>query len=142
MLCSVLGQPSPQDLVRQEQQRLDGEATRRKKAADFAKLGPDSSLADYLPFVSGDYSLEAREGMRKVRTRQADAVALLGAGRLGDLVGLLEYDIEATPELCAAYRTAIGRNGQLDLKAQRPNLEWLNGEGCDLAEPLARLRSR
>jgi hypothetical protein len=125
----------------QERQRLD-EAARRKQAADFAKLGPDSSLADYLPFVSSDYSIEAREGMRKVKTRQADAVALLGAGRLGDLAGLLEYDIEATPELCTAYRTAIAHNGQLDLKAQRPNLEWLNGEGCDLAEPLARLKSR
>jgi hypothetical protein len=137
-----LGRPSPQDQVRQEQQRLDDEAARRKLAADFAKLGPDSSLADYLSFVSGDYSLEARDGMRKVRTRQADAVALLKAGRIGDLAGLLEYDIEATPELCAAYRMAIARNGQLDLKAQRPNLEWLNGEGCDLAEPLARLKSR
>jgi len=137
-----LGRPSPQDLARQEQQRVDDEAARRKLAADFAKLGPDSSLADYLPFVSGDHSLEAREGMRKVRTRQADAVALLKSGRIGELAGLLEYDVEATPELCAAYRTAIAPNGQLDLKAQRPNLEWLNGEGSDLAEPLARLKPR
>jgi hypothetical protein len=70
-------------------------------------------------------------------------VALLNAGKLGDLAGLLEYDVQATPELCAAYRAAIARApASLDLKPQRPNMEWLNGEGCDLAEPLARPKAR
>ena len=134
-----VGQPTPQDLARQQKQFLEEEAARRKLAEDFAKLGPDSSLSDYLPFVSGDYSTAAREGMRKVKSRQADAVALLNADRLGDLAGLLEYDVQATPELCAAYRTAIARAAaSLDLKPQRPNMEWLNSEGCDVASPRSR----
>ena len=138
-----LGQPTPQGLAQQEKQQEEDEAARRKLAADFARLGPDSLLGDYLPFASGDYSTSAREGMRKVKTRQADAVALLNAGKLGELAGLLEYDVEATPELCAAYRAAIARApASLDLKPQRPNMEWLNGEGCNLAEPLAKIRSR
>jgi hypothetical protein len=138
-----VGQPTPQDLARQEKQFQENEAARRKLAADFAKLGPDSSLGDYLPFVSGDYSFAAREAMRKVKTRQADAVALLNAGKLGELAGLLEYDVQATPDLCTAYRAAVaGAPASLDLKPQRPNMEWLNGEGCDLAEPLARFKAR
>lgn len=142
----------------QEKERLEREeqATRayhEREAAKFAALGPGSSVIDYLPFYYGDYSSRAREGIRKVKSRQADAVALLDAGHLNELVGLLEFDVDATPELCRAYGSALAKAAAqvdpransnaigvaIDLEAQLPNLQWLTGERCDLGEPLALL---
>ena len=110
-------------------------------------------MADYMPFLYGTYSREAHEGIRKVKTRQADAVALLNDGHLGDLAGLLLFDVDATPEVCAAYGAALARDTAkvdpkgssnslgvaIDLERQLPNLQWLVGEGCDLSAPLIQL---
>src|SRR6185312_3633068 len=115
--------------------------------------GPDATLADYMPFLYGDHSREAHDGIRKVKTRQADAVALLNDGQLGDLAELLLFDVDATAEVCAAYGAALARDAAkvdpkvssnylgeaIDLERQRPNLEWLVGEGCDLRTPLTQL---
>ncbi len=126
---------------------------RAAEQARFAALGPDSSLVDYLDFAYGDRSVEAREGIRKVKSRQADAVALLNADRLRDLSSLLEYDVAATPALCDAYGAALARaastvdpkananylGSAIDLEAQLPNLQWLAADGCDLKVPLVLL---
>lgn len=130
-------------LARDEQAAREA---REREAAQFAALGPDSAMADYMPFLYGNYSREAHEGIRKVKTRQADAVALLNAGRLSDLADLLAFDVDATPEVCAAYGAALVRESAkvdpkvssnylgvaIDLERQLPNLQWLAGEGCDL----------
>lgn len=142
----------------EEQARRDREEQAARQARDqerakFAALGPDSSMADYLEFVNGNFSREAREGIRKVKSRQADTVALLDAGRLGDLSSLLEWNVDATPQVCAAYGAALAREAAkvdpkmssnyigiaIDLEWQRPNLEWLTSERCDLDAPLALL---
>jgi hypothetical protein len=124
-----------------------------REAAQFAALGPDSAMADYMPFLYGNYSREAHAGIRKVKTRQADTVALLNAGRLDDLSELLIFDVDATPAVCAAYGAALAKETSqvdpklstnslgvaLELERQLPNLQWLVGEGCDLGAPLVQL---
>jgi len=156
--------PPPRDLAAEaraaaeeaERRAREERAAQQARAAEqakFAALGPDSSLTDYLAFAHGDRSIEAREGIRKVKSRQADAVALLEAGRLRDLSSLLEYDVAATPALCAAYGAALAKAAStvdpkvssnylgiaIDLEAQLPNLQWLVADGCDLKAPLALL---
>lgn len=88
-----------------------------------------------------------------MKTRQADAVALLNDGHLSDLSELLVFDVDATPEVCAAYGAALARDTAkvdrkvssnylgvaIDLERQLPNLQWLVGEGCDLGAPLVQL---
>jgi hypothetical protein len=83
--------------ARQAEEQRQRMQEQERDAAKFAALSPDSSMADYLDYTYRDRGREAREGIRKVKTRQADAVALLQAGRLRDLSGLLEFDVEATP---------------------------------------------
>ncbi len=131
------------------QDRAVREANERE-AANFAALGPASPMADYLPFLYGNHAREARQGIRLVRSRQQDAIALLEAGRLNELSSLLEFDVDATSELCRAYAGALGRAAAqldpktgsnqigkaIDLERQLPNLQWLTGERCDLAVPL------
>ena len=142
-----------EERTRLEQEEKTASEAREREAARFAALGPDSRLADYMPFLYGDYSRSAREGIRKVKSRQADAVALLNDGRLGDLSSLLEFDVDATPELCTAYGAALAREAAkvdpktgsnqlgvaIDLEAQLPNLQWLSTERCDLGAPLSQL---
>ena len=158
--------PVPRDLAAEaraateetERRAREEQTVREARAAEqarFAALGPDSSLVDYLDFAYGDRSIEAREGIRKVKSRQADAVALLNVGRLRDLSSLLEYDVAATPELCAAYGAALAKaaatvdpkvnsnylGSAIDLEAQLSNLQWLVTDGCDLKAPLALLEN-
>jgi hypothetical protein len=135
-----------------EEQRL-AKAEQERNAQAFAALGPDSKMADYLDYLYGDRGREAREGIRNVKTRQADAVALLQAGRLRDLSRLLEFDVDATPALCQAYGAALDQAARgvdpkvrsdyltaaIDLEDQIPNIQWLIGERCDLKAPLALL---
>ena len=142
-----------EERARLEREEQAAREAREREAAQFAALGPDSAMADYMPFLYGNYSREAHEGIRKVKRRQADTVALLNDGRLSDLAELLAFDVEATPEVCAAYGVALAREtakvdpkvssnylGEaIDLERQLPNLQWLTGEGCDLAMPLVQL---
>jgi hypothetical protein len=155
--------PPPRDLAAEaraaaeEQARRDREEqaareSREREQARFAVLGPNSSVGDYLEFQY-DRRAEVRDGIRKVKSRQADTIALLKAGRLGDLESLLEWDVDATPEVCAAYGAALATEAAqvdpktgsnqlgvaIDLERQRPNLEWLTGEKCDLDAPLTLL---
>ena len=146
-------QAEAQDKARQAREEKAASEASERERAQFAALGPQSSMADYLPFLHGNHSRQAREGIARVKSRQADTVVLLGAGKLRELEGLLEYDINATPEVCAAYGAALARETAkvdpkansnylgvaIDLEAQRPNLEWLTGDGCDLKATLAQL---
>lgn len=142
-----------EDQARRDREEQAAREARQREQAKFDALGPDSSMADYLDFVYGDRSREAREGIRKVKSRQADAVELLKAGRLDDLANLLEWDVDATPEVCSAYGAALAKATAridpkvssnylglaIDLERQRPNLEWLTSERCDLDQPLTQL---
>jgi len=99
---------------------------------------------------------QAMEGARHARSRQADAVALLGEReRLVDLREVWQLDIEATPALCRAYDAALRRNAvkidpaysnrlgeAIDLEFQLPNLQWLVGAHCDLKTVLTDLAAR
>ena len=139
-----------EEKARQEAQDKAVREANEREAANFAALGPNSPMADYLPFIYGNHAREARQDIRRVRSRQQDAVALLEAGRLNELSSLLEFDVDATPELCRAYASALGRAAAeldprtgsnqigkaIDLERQLPNLQWLAGERCDLAAPL------
>ena len=142
-----------EERARLEREKQAAREAREREAARFAALGRDSAMADYMPFLYGTYSLEAHAGIRQVKTRQADAVTLLNNGRLSDLAQLLVFDVDATPEVCAAYGAALARDtakvdpkvtsnylGEaIDLERQLPNLQWLAGEGCDLNAPLMQL---
>lgn len=139
-----------EEKARQEAQDKAVREANEREAAKFAALGPNSPMTDYLPFLYGNHAREARQGIRLVRSRQQDAVALLDSGRLNELSGLLEFDVDATPELCRAYAAALGKAAAeidpktgsnqigraIDLERQLPNLQWLAGERCDLASPL------
>ncbi len=72
--------------VEEEAQKRQQEAM-AEEAARFAKLGPDSSLRDYLDYLPpGDsHFREAIAGARLVKSRNVDAVLLLNEGRLREL---------------------------------------------------------
>ncbi|MGN6571285.1 MAG: hypothetical protein ACTHLO_07710 [Pseudolabrys sp.] len=127
---------------------------REQELAAFKRLGPDSSLRDYLTYLtSGDPRFrEAPAGARLVKTRQTDAVALLRQGHIGDMPDLRSLDLAATPDLCAAYDFGLrveamkvqrGRGAWLtaamNLEWQLPNIKWLAGAGCDLDPSLTLL---
>jgi hypothetical protein len=152
--------PSPQARVEYqegEKARMEEAAkaerqTREQVAAAFARLGPDSHLADYLPYLHNPaFADRALEGIQKVKTRQDDAIALLNQRPLGDLADLSQWNVLATREMCEAYANAFlaaanritkARSDYLsaatDLEWQMPNLKWMIGSKCDLSGPLER----
>ncbi|WP_213738283.1 hypothetical protein [Bradyrhizobium sp. dw_411] len=131
---------------------------RARDEARFAALDPDSPLRDYLEYVnsSDDRVPLAMEGARHARSRQADAVALLGEPEgLIKLREMWQLDIAATPALCASYNAALresalkidpsysNRLGEaIDLEFQLPNLKWLVTQHCDLRDVLNDLAKR
>lgn len=136
--------------ARQEEEQKQMQEVREREAARFARLGPGSSMSDYLPYLYGDRSREARQGIRQVKSRQADAILLLQQGRLHNLTALLEFDVDASPDLCRAYGDAVGGaarqvsksvrtdylSAAIEMELQLPNIQWLVGERCDLGESL------
>lgn len=130
----------------------ESRTAREREAADFAALGSDSSIADYLPYIhSGTYGDRALAGIQKARSRQADAVELLGKIPLGELAELSQFNVVPTRELCAAYGNALSALANriaeargddiaaaIDLEWQLPNLKWLITARCDLSAPLER----
>lgn len=152
MKLAAAAAPSPEmqaaaEKASAEALRQQEEAGIKREAEAFAKLGPDSSLRDYLLYLPGgdSRSREARAGARQVKSRQADAVALLNAGRLEALTDLFRLDLQPTPELCQAYDNALANAASqvtkarsdylsiaIDLEQQLPNIKWLVGDGCNL----------
>jgi hypothetical protein len=137
----------------EEQQAKERQAARERDEAEFASLGPDSPLESYLIYLHSDtYGARALAGIRQLRNRQADAVAMLEKGRLFDLWDLRELDLSPTTDLCQAYGLALaGAAGRvsktqsnylgvaIDLESQLPNIKWLIANRCDLAQPLSLL---
>lgn len=144
-----------------DRQRTAEDARRSREAAEaeaarFASLGPDSSLGDWIDSLYGDDDRRraALAGIRTVRSRNEDAVALLAAGRLNDLEFLWRFDLDPG-KICGAYAAALrrqagaieqGRPGwvasALDVERQLDNIRWLGGAGCDLDAVLAQLETR
>jgi len=135
------------DKASAEALRQQEEAGIKREAEAFAKLGPDSSLRDYLLYLPGgdSRSRDALAGARQVKSRQADAVALLNAGRLEALTDLFRLDLQPAPDLCQAYDNALANAASqvtkarsdylsiaIDLEQQLPNIKWLVAGGCNL----------
>ena len=156
--------PDPaRDAARAEQERLRGEEMRRQEqqareteAAKFARLGPDSSLRDYLEYLApGDpRSAAALAGARLVKSRAADAAVLLKEGKIDDLPDLWRLDIDPAA-VCQAYGIALQAAAAkidrtrsnyigiaIDLERQLPNVKWLVAARCDIAEAVAFLETR
>jgi hypothetical protein len=148
---------------RNEQNREREKTDAREPAiARFQALTSDSSLSDYLdaldsytyyaPDEAGHDETPAKG--RRIKSRQADAVALLKEGRIRRMEELWNLDIEATPAVCAAYRDALRHEAaELDpmsidfarvnvIGGQLPNLKWLVKEHCDLVDLLAFTETR
>ena len=139
------------------EERIANEArqAREREEAQFASLGPDSRLGDYLIYLSSmTYAERALAGVRQLRNRQADAISLLQGGRIGDLRELSQFNIEPSAELCQAYGAALtgaadtvskARTDYLmmamDLELQLPNMKWLIANRCDLGPSLALLET-
>jgi hypothetical protein len=140
------------DRAQQTAAAKESRAAREREAAAFAALGPDSSVGDYLPYThTGPYGDRALEGIQKVKSRQADAVALLGRKPLGELADLWQFNIVPTREVCEAYGNALDALARrivktqadplaaaVDVEWQMPNLKWLMTAKCDLSGPLER----
>lgn len=154
---------SEQQAQRNEQNRERKKAEAREPAiARFQALTSDSSLSDYLdaldsytyyaPDEAGHEETLAKG--RRIKSRQADAVALLKEGKIWRMEELWNLDIEATPAVCAAYRDALRHEvAELDpmsidfarvnvIAGQLPNLKWLVKEHCDLVDLLAFTETR
>lgn len=148
---------APEQLAAQEKARLEetakaGRVTRERAAAAFAALGPESHIADYLPYLHDHaFAEQALRGIQKVKTRQADAVALLEQWHLAELGELWQFNVLPTRDLCAAYGTALTTaanrvtrarsdylSAAMDLEWQLPNIKWLVSAKCDLSGPLER----
>ncbi len=125
---------------------------REREAAAFATLGSDAKLADLLPFLhSNAYSEEALLNIQRLKTRQADAIALLAHKPLADLTELWQFNIMPTRRLCETYGNALTEainrisrtqsdhlHAAIELEWQLPNIKWLVAAKCDLNGPLAR----
>jgi hypothetical protein len=134
--------------------RAAGEQQEQALRTKFARLGPDSSLRDY---IEGEYwylrDADVLAGARQVKSRQHDAIAMLDEGAILDLSDLWQLDLEPTPMLCEAYGKALsakfGRSeigwdsARLSLlNAQFPNMRWLRERGCDLDAPIGEIDAR
>jgi hypothetical protein len=135
------------ETARDDKLRQEEQIALQREAEVFARLGPDSSLRDYLQYMPGgdSRSHDALEGARHVKSRQTDAVELLKAGRLPALTDLFRLDLQATPDLCKAYDDALASAASqvskarsdylsvaISLEQQLPNIDWLVEGGCNL----------
>ena len=136
-----------------EKRRQDALA---EEAAQFARLGPDSSLENYLPHVAPGLPRfqEALAGVRQVKSRSQDAAALLKAGRIGELAQLWQFDIDPAV-VCEPYGQALKAEAgkisrtrtdyisvAVDLEYQLRNMEWLVAARCNLDEALTEIETR
>ena len=89
-----------------------------KRTAEFRGLTPDSTLRDYLALT--DRRKDWVEAVRRVKSRQTDAVMLLKEGLLKNRYSwkerpqfewlssnLWDLDLEATPSLCEAFHEVL-----------------------------------
>lgn len=133
------------------QQMAELERGIAEERARYRTLTADSPLQDYLRYAGRDDEADMIARMRLVKSRQSDIVALLNDGALRRLPLLERLDLMPTPELCAAYNTALRkmvddnmpvqsvwyRNVADYLDEQIPNMKWLAAGGCSLNDALA-----
>jgi hypothetical protein len=138
--------------VTAEYQRSEAQA-KAAYEAEFRAKGPDNRIDDFLQYLHGDFEDEAMGEIRQVRSRQEDAVRLLGGQtEFYALDRLHEFNVEPDQQLCAAYKSALHRRlaqfvptnpeyrgipGQLG--GQIDNYRWLMANGCDLRPQISRL---
>src|SRR6185503_8693196 len=105
-----------------------------------------------LPYLHDrGFAEQALTAVQKLKSRQADAVALLERRPIGELAELWQFNLLATREVCEAYGNAfLAAANQItrtrgdylsvamDLEWQLPNLRWLVRSKCDLSGPLDR----
>ena len=141
--------------AQEERMARDQQAALDRQEAQFASLGPDSPLADYLIYLSSmAYGERALAGIRHLKNRQADAALLLQQGRIADLRELSHFDVAPTAELCQAYGAALAAAAgkvtkartdyliaAIDLELQLANIKWLVANRCDLGQPLGLLET-
>jgi hypothetical protein len=125
---------------------------REREAAAFSTLGPDARLADLLPFLnSSAFAEQALLSIQRLKTRQADAIALLEHKPLADLTDLWQFNVMPTRRMCESYGTALTEainrvskarsdyvSAAIELEWQLPNIKWLVAAKCDLSGPLQR----
>lgn len=152
--------------VAADERRMDAIVAKRQTEIDkaqaeddarFKTLTPDSSLQDYVHFVhyteeSDPRHTAALAGARLVKSRQNDAAQMLDQGKIGELWELWQYDLAATPALCAAYDRALYRlatdNETFDLnvadllKYQLPNIKFFIVGHCNLDTGLTAAEAR
>jgi hypothetical protein len=156
--------PNPErDAQRAEQQRRYEQETERREQqareeeeARFARLGPQSSLGDYLDYLPPGSTRHAQglAGARLVKSRNQDAVALLREGRLRELEALWQLDLDPA-QICPAYGAALQAQAMkidrsqpgyvsaaLDIEWQLPNMKWLAAARCDFDQVLALAETR
>jgi formate dehydrogenase maturation protein FdhE len=122
-------------------------------------LTADSPLSDYLDYL--DYLLEidasadrrqaALEETRRARRRQDDAVQLLDQGQY-QLYELWQFDLQATPALCAAFDRALLKIATADelydlnagerLERELPNIKFFAAGHCNLDASLTAAEAR
>lgn len=139
----------------QERERAAQQA-REEEEARFARLGPQSSLGDYLDFLppGSTRHAEALAGARLVESRNQDAVALLHEGRLGALEALWQLDLDPA-QICEAYGAALHAqalkidrsqssyvSAALDIEWQLANMKWLAASRCNLDQALTVAEAR
>jgi hypothetical protein len=161
-----LAMPVPRDLAaearaaaeakaRGERQQQAEQERKMLEEAQFAALGPDSPIKDYLVYLqSTERHDRALAGIRRARNRQADAIEQLQLGHMRELPELWRFNLEPTPALCEAYGSALtsaaaavtkARSDYLalaiDLEWQLDNMQWFVKEHCDLKQPLGLLEA-
>jgi hypothetical protein len=131
--------------------KVAGEQQEQEQRAKFARLGPDSSLRDYLEAQHWYLNdLDILGGARQVKSRQSDAATMLNEGMILDLSDLWQLDLKPTPTLCQTYgrtlATTFGRSeiyrgsAYLSLiERQYPNMRWLREGDCDLDAAVAEI---
>jgi len=139
------------------QRQAESDKFHAEEEARFKTLTPDSPLDEYVHFVSGTLESDpehatALAGARLVKRRQDDAARLLDDGKIYRLREMWQFDLEATPALCAAYDRAFTKlatatpeydlNVGEDIERQLPNIKFLAGGGCDLNTGLATAEAR
>jgi hypothetical protein len=136
--------------ARQEAEERRFREEKEQEAAAFAKLGPDSSLMDYLRFTDTSVRDQAYRDMKKVKSRQADIVVLLQKKGLDGSPSLMLLDLQPTAEVCQAYRGALASAATrispklrsdygiaaMQLEYEVSTIEWLSAHDCNLDEAL------
>jgi hypothetical protein len=133
-------------------ERAEDDKRRAEEEAQFKKLTPASSLRDYDRYVhftepDSPERAVALAGARLVKSRQADAIQMLDEGKINQLWELWQFDLQATPALCAAYDRGLLRMATSDdvydlnvgelVKNQLPNIKFFVAGRCNLDASLS-----